>query len=187
MRSLRFLVLPGLVLAAGCGYDPLGRANNLNVVDTLVSLYALSGTPPRTPSAYWLGNYITLPQTIIIQDGGPFDFAVDLDSAYRPVLKSTGALRMGSGSGVQTSTLAFDSIKIAPGGGYILDSAVTIPVGARAIVHSRQSQCDTGIYTVYYAKLEMLAVDTVSRRIDFKILVNDNCGYRSLEPGKPRH
>jgi len=188
MRSLRFLVLSGVALAAACGYDPLPKANNENVVDSLESLYALSGTPPRTPSAYSLGNYVSLPHPVIIQDpGAAFDFAMDLDSAYRPVLKSTGALRMGRGSGVQATTLAFDSILIAPNGGYQLDSAVTIPVGGRAIVHSRQSQCDTGLLIVYYAKLEILAVDTASRRIDFKILVNDNCGYRSLEPGKPRH
>jgi len=188
MRSLRFLVLPVVALAAACGYDPLGKPNNDNVVDSLVSLYALSGTPPRTPSAYYLGNYFVVPHTVSIQDpGANFDFAVDLDSAYRPVLRTTGSLRMGRGSGVQVTTLPFDSILIAPSGGYQLDSAVTIPVGGRAIVHSRQSQCDTGIFVVYYAKLEILAVDSASRRIDFKILVNDNCGYRSLEPGRPRH
>ena len=187
MRSLRPLLLPCLALAAACGDPfPLPKAHFENAVDT-VSLYALSGTPPRTPSAYWLGNYVSLPRPVLVQDPGvTFDFALDLDSAYRPVLLTTGALRLGRSSGVQTTTLPFDSILIAPGGGFQLDSAVKVDVGGRAIVHSRQSQCDTGIPAVYYAKLEILTVDSASRRIDFQILVNNNCGYRGLEPGLPR-
>jgi hypothetical protein len=70
-------------------------------------------------------------------------------------------------------------------GGYQLDSAVTLDVGGRAIVHSRTTQCSFGFTAVYYAKLHILAVDSASRRIDFEILVDDNCGYRGLEPGIP--
>jgi len=62
---------------------------------------------------------------------------------------------------------------------------VTIPVGGRAIVHSRASQCSNLITVVYYAKIEILAVDTTSRKITFQVLVDDNCGYRGLEPGFP--
>jgi hypothetical protein len=31
-----------------------------------------------------------------------------------------------------------------------------------------------------------LAIDTVARRIDLRVLVDQNCGYRDLEPGLPR-
>jgi hypothetical protein len=189
MRSLRPLLLLGLilgpVLALACG-DPfaLPRATLANIVDT-VSLYALSGTPPRTPSGYFLGNYLSPPAPVLIQNGDGFDFAVDLDSAYRPMLLPTGALRLGRASGAQVTTLPFDSITIAPAGGFQLDSAVTVEVGGRAIVHSRNVSCSFGIPAVYYAKLQILAVDSATRRIDFQILVNDNCGYRGLEPGVP--
>ena len=96
MRSLRFLLGPlwllCLALAVACG-DPfaLPRATLNNIVDT-VSLYALNGTPPRTPSAYYLGSYLAPPVPVLIQNGTGFDFAVDLDSAYRPMLLPTGAL-----------------------------------------------------------------------------------------------
>ncbi len=185
MRLLRPLLLLCLALAAACG-DPfaLPRPSILNVVDT-VSLYALSGTPPRTPSGYFLGTYVAPPQVVLIQNGSTFDFAVDLDSADRPVLFPTGALRLGRSSGVQADTMPFDSIRIAPTGGFQLDSAVTVDVGERAIVHSRSATCSYGIAAVYYAKLQILAVDTAARRIDFQILVNQNCGYRGLEPGLP--
>jgi len=190
MRSLRPLVILGLifgpVLAAACG-DPfaLPRATLNNIVDT-VSLYALNGTPPRTPSAYYLGSYLAPPVPVLIQNGTGFDFAVELDSAYRPMLLPTGALRLGRASGVQRTTLPFDSIKIAPTGGFQLDSAVTFDVGERAIVHSRDTRCSFNIPAVYYAKLQILAVDSATRRITFQILVNDNCGYRGLEEGVPR-
>jgi len=186
MRLLRPLLVLGIVLAVACG-DPfaLPRANNTNFVDT-VSLYALSGTPPRTPSGYFLGrDPAPPPEAVLVHNGDAFDFAIDLDSAYRPVLLTTGALRLGRSSGVQATTLPFDSIRIAPGGGYQLDSAVTIDVGGRAIVHSREASCTYGIPAVYYAKLQILAVDTATRRIDFQILVNDNCRYRGLEEGIP--
>jgi hypothetical protein len=128
---------------------------------------------------------VTPPRPILIQDGDPFDFAIDLDSLYRPVLKPTGALRLGRESGVQTTTLPFDSIRVAPTGGFQLDSAVTVDVGGRAIVHSRTATCSFGFTAVYYAKLQVLAVDTASRKITFQILVDDNCGYRGLQPGVP--
>jgi hypothetical protein len=157
----------------------------LNAVHT-VNLYALNGgTPVRTPSAYFLGTETQTPQPVLIQNGSQFDFAVDLDSLNRVVILPTGALRLGLGSGVQTTTTPFDSIRIAPSAGFRRDSAVTIPVGGRAIVHSRDSQCSNLITVVYYAKLEILAVDTTSRKITFQILVDDNCGYRGLEPGLP--
>jgi hypothetical protein len=190
MRSLRFLLGPlwllCLALAVACG-DPfaLSKPRYQNLVDT-VTLYALNGgTPVRTPSAYFIGTNDLPPEPVLIQNGSAFDFAVDLDTLNQVVVLPTGALHLGLGSGVQTTTTPFDSIRIAPTAGFKRDSAVAIPVGGRAIVHSRDSQCSNLLTVVYYAKLEILAVDTASRKITFQILVDDNCGYRGLEPGFP--
>ena len=186
MRSLPTLSVfcLAIALAAGCG-DPFGllRPTVENNVDTLVSLYALSGTLPGTASGYDLAGR----SKVLIEEGGPFDFAIDLDSANRPVLKPTGALQLGRSSGVQATTLPFDSIRFAPTGGFQLDSAVTLDVGGSAIVHSAPTGCSITITPAYYyyAKLQILAVDTATRRIDFRILVDQNCGYRGLEPGLP--
>jgi hypothetical protein len=184
MRLLRpVLALPvalGLVLAA-CGYEsPLPRAIYKNVVDT-VTLYALTGTPVRTPSGY----NVQFREPMFIQDGGAFDFAIDLDSASRPLVLPTGALKMGRSSGAQISSLPFDSIRIAPTAGFQLDSATRVNVGERAIVHSRGTLCSYQIPAVFYAKLEILSVDTLARRVTFKILVDTNCGYRGLEETIP--
>ena len=181
MRPLRLLFVGLALAAAACG-DPFGlpRASAANVVDT-VWLYALSGTPVATPSGYRM----QFRQSVLVQDGGTFDFAMDLDSATRPVLLPTGALKLGRGSGAQITTLPFDSIRVAPGGGFQLDSGVTLDPAERAIVHSVDATCSFGITALYYAKLQILAVDTAGRRIQFRILVDTNCGYRGLEPGLP--
>jgi hypothetical protein len=55
-----------------------------------------------------------------------------------------------------------------------------------AILHSGALVCSTGMTSVYYAKLHVVAIDTTARRIDFVILNNVNCGYRGLEPGLPK-
>lgn len=178
---MRPLLVLGLALTAACG-DPfaLPRASFSNVVDT-VSLYALSGTPVATPSGY----HLQFREAVRIDQGGTFDFAIDIDTAGHPVLLPTGALRLGRNSGARLDSLPFDSIRIAPDRGFQLDSAVAMDVGNVAIVHSRAVTCSFGIPAVYYAKLQILAVDTAARRIDFQILVDTNCGYRGLEPGLP--
>lgn len=186
MRSLALSAV-ALVLAAACG-DSFGLPEAFieNRTDT-VSLYALSGTPVSLPSAYIIFQRQSI-RTDRAFDG--FDFAFDIDTAGRPVLLPTGALRLGRASGIQLTSLPFDSIRFAPNRDYQLDSAVVVDSNAVAILHSRPASCSSGISSVFYAKLRVLAIDTTSgpngRRIDFQILTDINCRYRGLEPGLPR-
>ncbi len=153
-------------------------------------MYALSGTPIATASAY----DISFRQSVRTDRANVgFDFAFDIDTAGRPVLLPTGALRIGRASGIQLTSTPFDSIRFAPSSRYQLDSAVVVDSNSVAILHSRPSPlCASrlGISVVLYAKLHVLAIDTSSgpngRRIDFRILTDINCGYRGLEPGLPR-
>jgi hypothetical protein len=180
--------LTGFVVAltAACG-PPLGlpRATFSNKPDT-VSLYALSGTPVSSPSAYSL----VFNQPIRPDQTPSLDFAFDIDSLGHAKLLPTGALRLGRASGIQLTTTPFDSIKIAPVNGYQLDSAVVVDSNDVAILHSTATTCTFGITTVYYAKLRVIAIDTSSapggRRLDFVILTDTNCGYRGLEEGVPK-
>ena len=186
MRPLSLLPV-ALVLAAACNESLLPQPSVLNEIDT-VSLYALSGTPIASPSAYVI-SFRQSTRTDRAIDG--FDFAFDIDTAGRPVLLPTGALRMGRASGIQLSTTPFDSIRFAPNRNYQLDSAVVVDSNSVAILHSRPQGCSfTSAAFVFYAKLHVLAIDTTSgangRRIDFEILTDINCGYRGLEPGLPR-
>jgi len=186
-RTVFLLALAGLALAAGCG-APLGlpRASYENKVKT-VSLYALSGTPVSLPSAYSL----QFDQPVRPDQTTSLDFAFDIDTAGVAKLLPTGALRLGRASGIQLTTMLFDSIKVAPTSPYQRDSAVVVDSNTVAILHSIPSQCSFGLPNqVYYAKLHVLAIDTTSgpngRRIDFEILTDINCGYRGLAPGVPK-
>jgi hypothetical protein len=184
MRSLLLPCVAGAAIVAACG-DPFGglpAPNFPNVVDT-VSLYALTGTDISTPSAYRLEGF---DHTVRVDQTTIFDFAFDIDTLHRAVLLPTGAIPLGVNSGVQKTTVAFDSIHVGPRGGYVLDSALVVDVGMRVLVQSRLTTCSWQGNAFYYAKLQVLAVDTIARRLDFQILVDQNCGYRGLDLGLPR-
>ena len=75
---------------------------------------------------------------------------------------------------------AFDDIKLAPSNGYTTDSAVAVEIGQRWLVRSRVF-CGLGV--PQYAKLEILSFQDSS--VTFKVLADNNCGYKGLEPGLP--
>ncbi|HEV2671287.1 MAG TPA: hypothetical protein VGU74_09355 [Gemmatimonadales bacterium] len=177
-------------LVAACGPDLTGLlpASFPNRTDT-VSVYALTGTPVSTPSAYW----ILTRQVVRTDQNSSFDFGFDIDSSGHALIMPTGAMKLGRQSGAQVTATLFDSVKTAPSSGYQVDSAVVLSVNSVAIMHSRAAQCSSDLSPVhnYFAKLHVLAIDTTSgpngRRIDLEILTDINCGYRGLEPGLPKH
>jgi hypothetical protein len=174
----------GLAWLAGACSSTTGLppATLTNVVDT-VSLYALRGTPISLPSAYSVQTRtsVRIDQTVAL------DFAFDYDSVGEPAFFPTGALRLGTGSGVQLASTAFDAIASAPTTGYVTDRPTAITPGSVLLVASRPITCVYGTTVSLYAKLRVLAVDATAKRVDFAILVNQNCGYHDLQPGLPSH
>ncbi len=182
-HALCFLGAALAVLAAACDETTgLPAPAFANVEDT-VSLFALDGTPLAAPSGY----NIQAKTALRTDQTTSFDFAFNITPAGQAVLLPTGALGLGSGSGIQVQGVPFDSVKTAPSGAYADTVAVPVDSGTVAVVHSRASRCDfTGVSVFYYGKVQVLAIDTVARRIDLRVLVDQNCGYRDLEPGLPR-
>jgi hypothetical protein len=183
--SLVSLVSALAVVAAACGETSgLPAAGLANAEDT-VSLYALDGTPLSAPSGY----NIPTKTALRTDQTTAFDFAFNLTSAGEAVLMPTGTLgleRESGRSGIQVQGVPFDSVKTAPSGAYVDTLPVAVDSGTVVVVHSRPSQCLFGATVFYYAKVQVLTVDTAARRIDLRVLVNQNCGYRDLEPGIPR-
>jgi hypothetical protein len=181
--SARDVALTGLaLLVAACSpTNDLPAAFFPNKVAT-VSLFALRGTAITLPSAYTLegAQPVRTDQTTVL------DFAFDFDSLGAPALFPTGAINLGQLSGLQRSTTAFDAIKLAPTGGYIFDKPIVLDTGMVVLVRSRPTLCAYGVTVSLYAKLRVLGVDSTARRLDFEILVDQNCGYRGLEPGLPK-
>ena len=177
----------GLALLAAACSDTTGlpAPGVPNVVDSSVSLYALFGTPISSPSAYDI-NLRSVGRQLVRTDQTPaFDFAFNLDSSGHPVLLPTGAVGLGRASGWQLASVPFDSIKVAPSGGYVFDQPLVVSAGTVAIMRSRSTNCLFGVTVSLYAKLQVVAIDPAARRIDFRILVDQNCGYRGLAPGLP--
>src|SRR5438445_2873515 len=171
-----------VALALPACSEPLGLPAPAlsNFVDTL-SLFPLEGTPLRTPSAYRLSGR----QLVRTDQSADFDFAFNIDASNRAVLLPTGALGLPLNSGIQVATQTFDALTIAPTGGYVRDQPVAVDVDVVTLVRSRTVGCSFGLSVPLYAKLHVLTVDLVARRIDFEILVDENCGYRGLDTGYP--
>jgi len=183
--AARVVALTGLALLVVACNDTsnLPAPFFTNVVGT-VSLFALRGTAITLPSAYSLEGA----QPVRTDQTTQLDFAFDFDSLGAPALFPTGAkaINLGVASGLQRATQPFDAIKLAPTEGYVFDKPVALDTGTVVLVRSRPTQCLFNALVSLYAKLRVLGVDSTARRLDFEILVDQNCGYRGLEPGLPK-
>jgi hypothetical protein len=186
MRS--FFALPGLILAAaaiGCS-DPntLPKPTVSNAVDTL-AVYAISGT-----DVWRVSGYSTAERRVVrLDQSTTADFAYQLTPDGRHILLP-GALigqpgTNGVDPGLQVVDSAFDALTYARTSGYLSADTVEIAVGTVFYLKGRVSPiCYYGYPT--YGKAEILAIDETARAIRFRVLVNGNCGYKSLEPGLPK-
>ena len=178
-----FFLVPVLIAVITSCSDDNGLGSpafsNAERTDTL---YALIGTPVQTPSAYSLQGS----RRVRTDTTSAFDFAYNLQEDGSHVFIPRAVLGIDSTAsvrpGLQSRTEGFEAITEAASNGYITDQLVPIAVGDRYVARSR-IVCTIGVPT--YAKLEVLAVDDVARTVTFRILTDDNCGFKGLEPGFP--
>lgn len=181
LRHRRFsLLLLAAVMACG-SESTLAPPVFDNVVDTTV-LYGLTGTPIGTPSAFDVVQAVTVRTDL----NKAFDFAVEIAGAADVDLLPAGALGFAADPGVLLSARSFDAITSAPTDGYVQDSVVPATVGSVFVLRSRTTSelCGAGSLP-RYGKFRVLAIDAATRSVTLEFLVNQNCGYRSLEPGLP--
>lgn len=186
MRLRTLLAIAAAAAIAACSNtNLLPIASVANTVDT-VTLGAIRGTPVGTPSGYSVALTNAIRTDI---PGSPLpDFIYDIDSVAGPALIPAEAANLlphsATNPGLRPKSVAFDSIQSADLNGYTTDSLVPIDSGTVLEVRSLIS-CAQGVPT--YAKLQVLSIDPVARTVIFQILVDDNCGYRGLQPGLPQH
>jgi hypothetical protein len=110
---------------------------------------------------------------------------VESDGSH--VFLPRAALGIDSSATVNPGSLArtetFEAIKVAPSNGYVTNRAIPIAVGQRFVVRSRVT-CTIGVPK--YAKLEVVDIDEVAKTVAFRVLTDDNCGFKGLEPGLPK-
>lgn len=182
LYSMRFIPLYlTLLLGAACSDDnglPDAALNNIERTDTL---YALVGTPITTPSAYALEGNRRVRTDISVD----FDFAYNVEPDGRRVFIPRAVLGISESvdPGFMLRTETFEGIREAPSNGYVTDAVIPIAVGERYAVRSRITCVSLGVPK--YGKIEILSFDDVARTVAFRILTNDNCGFKGLEPGLP--
>ena len=183
MRSLLLIsLLLGLSTAACSDANDLADATIENVERT-DSLWALEGTPVSTPSGFAVEGSRPVRTDLSVD----FDFAFNIEADGEHVLLPRAALGIDTANSVNPGFIprseSFEAIEMPPSGGYITDQPVPVAVGQRYVVRSRVTCSNLGVPK--YAKMEILQFNDATRIVTFRILVNDNCGFRSLEPGLP--
>ena len=182
-----FVALLGAAFALSACRDPMNLIATRDTVTDTLAVYALTGTPLAYPTAL-----ITPAHTVVRADANvDFDVAFDIDASgnallypFRLVVDPTAARRT---VGIRKMDVHFDSLKQAPTGGYQYDSVTVAPEGTVAVIQAtRDLECRFDFSQTIYSKIVIDDIDTVNRRISFRILVDPACGFRDLVPGRPK-
>ena len=186
LRSLLVAIL-GVVLAASACSDPTRLLANFNTISDTLEVYALTGSPIAYPTAL-----VTPAHTVVRADGGlTFDVAFDIDGSGNALLYPFGTIVDPAAGvrrvGIQKMAVEFDSLLRAPTSGYNYDSVTVAPEGTVLVIQAtRGIECQFDINPIIYSKLVIDHIDAAARRIDFRMLVDPDCGFRDLVPGRPK-
>lgn len=189
---LRVRGLCALLLLVGCGDDITLPPANVAITEQQITIYALTLTPVNTPSAYSLVGLAE----IRTDQSNDFDFAFDIgpDSVYGlgttgtdvAVLLPRAHFGFNPDGGLQPiAGTPFDSANLAPEAGYEEELPVPIDSGATYFVASRRQQCSFNFSRPRYARLRVESLDMALRKVVIRLVIDPNCGYRSLAPGIP--
>jgi len=176
----------GLALLLAAALSACGDANILPpatepaYVDTL-ALWAVTGTPIVRPSAFDLLTN----QVVRTDQTASFDFVFDIVGDTMAVLIPRGGVGLTPDGGLQPVGLQWDTLVVAPSDGYDSRRPVRLDLGAVVVARSRAKLCNFGISAGFYAKIQPLVIDLPNRQLVFRILLDQNCGYRGLETGIP--
>jgi hypothetical protein len=171
-----------LFAAVACGEDvTVPPATIPNVVDT-VTLWAVTGTPVSQPSAFdMVANRVA---NTTLQE--PLDFVFDMSTSGASVFEPALLVGLINEAGLLPSELPFDSIITAPEVDYISEEPLPVQLGSTFVGQSRLSSTNCSVGSLpRYGKFHVLEIDTDARTVTLELLVNENCAYRSLEPGIP--
>lgn len=183
MRPITSVLLIATASAALACSDPneLPRASEPNFEDTL-TLFALHGTPIQNPSAYSV-----LDGPIRTDRTSSFEFAYDIAPAGERLFLPQAVLDLRISNTVNPGLLAtaklFEAVHRAPSNGYVTNDTVAVDSGDVFLVRSR-IVCNIGVSQ--YSKIQVISFDDAQRSVTFRVLANNNCGYRDLDPGIPK-
>jgi hypothetical protein len=182
-RPSRIAAVALAVLAIACGDPTKPRATYANALSSY-ALYAFTGAPVNAATAISF-----LAGAARADASFSFDVAFDLDGSGRPVLYPVRAIASDLAGnvkrvGLQVVPGSFDSVREVPETGYDTLGAKTVNVGD--VVAVELFDLGTCLYSLggqtLYAKLTVDSVNTTSRRLYARTVIDPNCGYRSVVP-----
>lgn len=186
----------GMFVVACGGTDPFAPIANQTTQSAAFQVYALSTASSLLPTAMSLYAFQTARPAVRSNLSLTFDVAFDVDGAGRvrllppKLLVAPQSAPLVTGFQIVANT-TFDALTRAPNSGYQYDSATVVSPGQVVAVQT-QGAASAGvrcaIQTPMYAKL---VVDSVrpaqgTSAVFFKVRVDQNCGFRSLEEGLPK-
>lgn len=189
IRPSRVVVVALAVLAVACGDPTKPKATYTNALSSY-ALYAFTGAPVNAATAIsFLGGAARADATFA------FDVAFDLDDTGRPVVYPVRVIASDlAGSvkrvGLQVVPGVFETVREVPETGYDTLAARTINVGDVLAVELQDlSSCAFSLGgQMLYAKLTVDSVNTATRRLYARTVLDPNCGYRSVVPDSiPEH
>lgn len=190
-RSLRVAIVALAVLVAACGSATKPKAYLVNSLTT-DTIYSFPGAPVNASTAI---NFLT--GALPASSAFAFDVAFDLDASGNtlvyPVRIVGGALAnlqrayLGQSAlprvGLQILPGSFDAITAVPTTGYDTLAIQKLVPGAVLVANVLDPTC---VYSVagqtIAAKLTVDSVNTTTRKIYLRSVVDPNCGYLSVMP-----
>lgn len=189
--SAGWVLLCAVGLLAGCGDGLTLPPATVPIAQQQITLFALTNTPVGTPSAY---NMTTLSEVQIFRSND-FDFVFDIgvDSSYGvgtvgdtvAVLLPRAYMGFAQDGGLQYTPIGFDSVRIAPETGYEKQKPTKVRAGDTILAASRLQSCNFAFVRPRYAKLYIQSIDLATRSAVITVIIDTNCGYRSLDSGIP--
>ncbi|AHG90711.1 hypothetical protein J421_3174 [Gemmatirosa kalamazoonensis] len=195
LRSVAAVAFAGLALTACGGTDPFAPVAAFETAAVTYQVYPLTTAPATLPAAISLYGLSSVRPIVRTNLSLNFDVAVDLDASGKVRLLPPKLVVAPQGVSLTTgmqiiANTTFDALTRAPNSGYQFDSATVVTPGQVVAVQTQgagplSAACATTV--PMYAKL---VVDSIrpangSQVIYMRARVDQNCGFRSLEPGLP--
>lgn len=181
------LALALLVSAAlGCGEDPFAPKADLEVANTSVEIWALTGSPVNFPTVLFVAQRFTARPDA----AASFDLAFDIDANGKvqvvPVSRVLTPLTSQRRVGFAQPSPDYNAITEAPRRGWVFDSILTVDVGEPFVVRVQTQFCLLELRDEVYAKYVVDSIFPAERRIRLTGRVDSNCGFRSFADGVPK-
>jgi len=184
IRPSRAVAVAVAVLAIACGDLTRPQATFMSTPNSY-ALYAFTGAPVNG------GTAITFLSSLPSRADAAyaFDVAFDLDSAGHPIIYPVRAIASDLAGGVKRVGLQvvpgpFDAVREVPQVGYDTLSAKTVNVGD--VLAIEMLELNSCLYSrggqSLYAKLTVDSVNTTTRRLYARTVIDPNCGYRQVVP-----